>query len=443
MRKGRSSRRSRSSRPLVSGAPRSSVDVLSAEAAVDAPRVVVGMSDSEPPTGGGSEAIPPPPVEAKGVTETPAIGATTFSDTIVDKPRPEIGSGASAVPDSERKTASARLASTLVFGSSHDMADESKPVLPEQPVKVVEDPLPAPKRASADTVEKVENADTKNKKNKKDKKKKADEIAKAAGSVEGDEISVPPVGDLAIDEKFFSDGDVSRHLAQETEVIEGDALTVPDTMTRKSMPYAVERRARFSRYVKWAVAGAAVVCVAALARTAFSPKAPVTALRNSATTVAEPPPAAEPKAAPPAVAAKAEETPTPTTSTGPAAAASAATIAPATADPTPSVSATTAAPAEPAPSAATTLEAKPEDVTGNAKDEKKKAVSFLEKRKLADAIEAGERSVKLDPTDGEAWLILGAAYQEKGNMTEARRAYASCVKEAKTGPRNECAKMLR
>ena len=51
--------------------------------------------------------------------------------------------------------------------------------------------------------------------------------------------------------------------------------------------------------------------------------------------------------------------------------------------------------------------------------------------------------MKLDATDAEAWLILGAAYQEKGNIAEARRAYASCVKEGKTGPRTECAKMLR
>jgi Flp pilus assembly protein TadD len=81
--------------------------------------------------------------------------------------------------------------------------------------------------------------------------------------------------------------------------------------------------------------------------------------------------------------------------------------------------------------------------TGNAKEEKAKARTFLERRKLAEAIEAGERSVALDPTDAEAWLILGAAYQEKGKNAEARRAYASCVKEGKNGPRNECMNMLR
>jgi Flp pilus assembly protein TadD len=62
---------------------------------------------------------------------------------------------------------------------------------------------------------------------------------------------------------------------------------------------------------------------------------------------------------------------------------------------------------------------------------------------LGAAIEAGERSVQLDPTDGEAWLILGAAYQTKGDAKEARRCYKSCVEQGKRGPRNECAAMLR
>ena len=49
----------------------------------------------------------------------------------------------------------------------------------------------------------------------------------------------------------------------------------------------------------------------------------------------------------------------------------------------------------------------------------------------------------LDPTDGEAWLLLGAAYQEKGLNAEARRAFTSCLKEGKRGPMGECRAMLR
>ncbi len=76
-----------------------------------------------------------------------------------------------------------------------------------------------------------------------------------------------------------------------------------------------------------------------------------------------------------------------------------------------------------------------------AKTEKIAAQRALERGKMADAIEAGERSVALDPTDAEAWLILGAAYQEKGKGAEARRCFTACVKEAKRGPKGECAAM--
>jgi Flp pilus assembly protein TadD len=78
-----------------------------------------------------------------------------------------------------------------------------------------------------------------------------------------------------------------------------------------------------------------------------------------------------------------------------------------------------------------------------AKKEKITSRTSLERGKLADAIEAGERSVALDPTDGEAWLILGAAYQQKGNSKEARRCYKACVEQGKRGPRGECGAMLR
>jgi Flp pilus assembly protein TadD len=49
--------------------------------------------------------------------------------------------------------------------------------------------------------------------------------------------------------------------------------------------------------------------------------------------------------------------------------------------------------------------------------------------------------VALDPTDGEAWLILGAAYQEKGDMKNARRSYKACLEQGKRGPKYECAAM--
>ena len=63
----------------------------------------------------------------------------------------------------------------------------------------------------------------------------------------------------------------------------------------------------------------------------------------------------------------------------------------------------------------------------------------LERGKVGDAIDAGERSVALDPSDAEAWLILGAAYQEKGDQKNARRCFKSCLEQGKRGPKWECA----
>jgi Flp pilus assembly protein TadD len=74
---------------------------------------------------------------------------------------------------------------------------------------------------------------------------------------------------------------------------------------------------------------------------------------------------------------------------------------------------------------------------------KSAARSALEGARLNESIEAGERSVELDPTDGEAWLILGAAYQQRGAWKDARRCYKACVDQGNRGPRTECAAMLR
>jgi cytochrome c-type biogenesis protein CcmH/NrfG len=53
------------------------------------------------------------------------------------------------------------------------------------------------------------------------------------------------------------------------------------------------------------------------------------------------------------------------------------------------------------------------------------------------------RSNALDATDAEGWLILGAAYLQRGSFKDARRCFASCAKEATHGPRGECSALLR
>jgi tetratricopeptide (TPR) repeat protein len=74
---------------------------------------------------------------------------------------------------------------------------------------------------------------------------------------------------------------------------------------------------------------------------------------------------------------------------------------------------------------------------------KKEAQRALDRGHLADSIEAGEESVAIDPTDADAWLILGAAYQQQGHFADARRCFASCAQQAKRGSRGECGALLR
>ena len=78
-----------------------------------------------------------------------------------------------------------------------------------------------------------------------------------------------------------------------------------------------------------------------------------------------------------------------------------------------------------------------------AADLKTDARIALERGAFARAVDAGERSVALDAQDGEAWLILGAAYQSLGKSAEARRSFVACTKDGTRGPLGECRAMLR
>jgi len=285
--------------------------------------------------------------------------------------------------------------------------------------------------------------------------------ARAAQPAPDDEVSIPPAGDLSVEpiaDRFFSEGEVvAAHGAAGEHEHEHEWAEVVARQSRKSLPEVVERRARLSKYVRWAVGGAAVLCLAALGRTLVAPAPhastpPGSAVRElaavSAVARVEAP---EPKAAavavavaPPASAAAAEPTVAPEVEKTAEALAAASAVAPA-ASAAPAVE-----PAEPARVEAPKVDipkaeapAVPAEGEKTALQEKNDARRALERGKAADAIAAGERSVALDPTDGEAWLLLGAAYQEKGKMSEARRAYTACTKEGKRGPVGECRAMLR
>ncbi len=75
--------------------------------------------------------------------------------------------------------------------------------------------------------------------------------------------------------------------------------------------------------------------------------------------------------------------------------------------------------------------------------EKERARAALERGRAGEAVSAGEASVALDASDAEAWLILGAAYQTKGDTKNAARVFKSCIDRSSHGPKAECAAMLR
>lgn len=237
-------------------------------------------------------------------------------------------------------------------------------------------------------------------------------------------LSLPPVTDDVSHEGFFS---------RDSSPPEDDELSDDELMKERALRQTPEVRARIARaqrIVTGLVAAAALVTLAGFGSkalrsgpTASAAQASQVVAPMAALAVEAPKPASEP--------AKLEPKP---------AEVAPATEAPKLEAPKPEVVAEkpTAPSAPPAaPSAAA------DAPTKSALEEKKDAQRWLDRGKSKDAIAAGERSVALDPADGEAWLLLGAAYQEQGKMADARRCYQSCLKEGKRGPKGECSAMLR
>jgi hypothetical protein len=174
-------------------------------------------------------------------------------------------------------------------------------------------------------------------------------------------------------------------------------------------PVDPARRRALRRYVATALAVASVICVAAIVRGAVAyTNRELPAPARAASLRSADPPVEAPRPAPPPAAPQASP-------------------------PDPVV----------AQAAASAPSAPPELDPLAAREAKKTAQRALDRGKVAEAIEAGERSVALDPTDGDAWLLLGAAYQQRGATAEARRCFSSCVRQGTRGPRGECAALLR
>jgi tetratricopeptide (TPR) repeat protein len=187
-----------------------------------------------------------------------------------------------------------------------------------------------------------------------------------------------------------------------------DARVAPDAEAhfaerRTWSPEAKARRARFGRYVAMTLGACAVVCAlagvrhATMARSSGPVVKPATALR--------PPP------------------PLPT------------------APPTPP--ADEIAPANDAVPPEDRFVESAENDRDVARREKRESQRALELGHVGEAIALGEKSVAVDPTDREAWLILGAAYQHSNAPDDARRCFQACIAQGKRGATWECAAMLR
>jgi len=246
-----------------------------------------------------------------------------------------------------------------------------------------------------------------------------------------DDISVPPVVDLEEHDHFFAAGE-NAHQRVSHSGASGSFAALDPRHAQKMTAEAHARRAHLSRYVKAAVGLAAALLALGLVFNHYRAKPtdePVKAGVVQHTPDIPPPQPTE------TIAHTADVPPPSTASAVPPPEGSASAAA--------SVAATDTAPvasaSAPAASASADVVAPP---TKTAAQEKATSKAALESGSYGMADAAGERSVALDAGDGEAWLLLGAAYDSMGNKGQARRCYNACVAKAKRGPIDECRQML-
>jgi tetratricopeptide (TPR) repeat protein len=211
-----------------------------------------------------------------------------------------------------------------------------------------------------------------------------------------------------------------EHVPERKLHVMTSALPLDDAISRRraQIAGARHRRRKLAKYVIGVVSASLALCLAAAAKTAF-----VELRRDSEGSVR---PAADRIA--------------PTASAWPAAT---------TLMPPPSE--TSARQPEPEPASSSSPEKRdpagaPATRTSPIRDAvrlREASRSALERGSLKSSIEAGESAVALDPSDSEAWLVLGAAYQQMGSLEQARRCFRSCLETGKGGSRGECAAMLR
>jgi hypothetical protein len=259
---------------------------------------------------------------------------------------------------------------------------------------------------------------------------------------ERDDLSFPPVD---FDAGFFARPSRASH-----EVTE----EWPHDVARQLIesPSAKRRRAQLKKYVSLAMGLASAVCLTALVKGALTNAGGNSDSGRHALAAAEHVTGALPEELAVEKTAPQEAPPAMEVALAPQGAAPAAELAAPPPAAVPAVPAPSELPAAPAtatvPELAAAESAAPAGEASAADPRealrlKKASQLALEHGRIATSIEAGENAVLLDPLDADAWLILGAAYQQKGDLGQARRCYKACVKRGQRGNRGECVAMLR
>ena len=360
------------------------------------------------------EAAPEPePVKAEPVKATPPKPEAAPEPIVAPEPAPEpvIEAAPAAAPVSEAAPETARPKKRVVKKKKRPAA-------------------PAVTREALD--QKIDRLEAK-------LEEKKEEVAKAAREAFGsnpalDDTSVPPV-DLEIHDEFFAAGERPHSPPKEAS----GAYTALDARhAQKMTAHAVARRAHLSRYVKWVVGGAVGILLLGFTIKSMRHRSDEPIVRQEVTHVAQATQATEANVAK-AAEPQAVVAPPPKTDTDEAKVedkADEAKTATNEAKPEGSAAEKTA---EPSDQPKGDL---PPEKPKNAYQEKVSAKAALERGANGAAIAAGERSVSLDPSDAEAWLVLGAAYQASGNVGQAKRCFKSCVSQGKRGPVSDCRDML-
>ena len=103
--------------------------------------------------------------------------------------------------------------------------------------------------------------------------------------------------------------------------------------------------------------------------------------------------------------------------------------------PSPNVTPAVVAPVQPRPAQQAPVDLRPEPAGGTLIAQASHALADGETPR---ALALAHQAVLANPSDADAWLILGAACQAAGNVPAARDAYRSCVSSARTANVSEC-----